>query len=274
MINIYSYQDYRAYLREVLDALKKSSKGYSHRAIQMKMGIRSSGFLSNIIAGRANLTLSQTAKLSKILKHSRSEAAYFEKMVLFTNAKSLDDKTDYFNRMLSLQKTRLKVLTGAQLSLFSRWHYTVIRELAGMIDISDYRAVGAMIDPPITAAEVEESVENMIALGILEKRPDGAIRPVDDIVTSGDEVRSFDIVQFQAATLDTAKRALLQCPPSQRDISVLTFSASEQCLQQIKGEIRGLRKKILSMVEKDTASDRVFQCSINFFPVSKKKRTV
>jgi uncharacterized protein (TIGR02147 family) len=94
----------------------------------------------------------------------------------------------------------------------------------------------------------------------------------DPIVSSGDEVRSFDVVNFQSATLDMARRALLRCPREQRDISVLTVTMSEECFKQVKEELRQVRKRILGLVQRDEKSERVYQCSINLFPVTSAKR--
>lgn len=272
MANIYEYQDYRRYLKDHLAEKKQSGGHLSQRAIQTKMGISSSGFLANVLAGRSNLTLSQCRKLATILKLNKSETQYFETMVLFTQARSIEDKADYFDRLLSSQQAKLTVLTPKQLSLFSRWHYAVIRELANFVDVRDYAALAKMIDPPLTAAEAKESVAQLLALGILKELPSGEIVQSDEIVSTGDEIRSFDIVQFQNATLDAARRALLRCPKAQRDISVLTFTVSEECFLQVKEELRQVRKRILNLVQRDRHPERVYQCSLNLFPVTAEQR--
>jgi uncharacterized protein (TIGR02147 family) len=272
MATIFEYQDYRNYLRDQITELKEEHKHLSQRAIQMKMGITSSGFLANVLAGRSNLTLPHVSKLAKILKLNKSETAYFETMILFNQAKGIDDKAEYFERMLSFQQTRLKVLTEKQLSLFSRWHYPIIRELANFIDVSDSKQLSQVLDPPISQSEAQESVEQLITLGVLKREKDGSIVQSDEIVTSGNEVRSFDIVKFQSATLNMARRALLRCPKELRDISVLTFTVSDECFEQVKEELRQVRKKILTLVQRDSAPDRVYQCSMNLFPVTKRKR--
>ncbi len=272
MANIFEYQDYRRYLRETFAELKQSRSHLSQRAIQMKMGITSSGFLANVLAGRSNLTLSQCRKLAKVLKLNKSETAYFETMVLFNQAKTIDDKAEYFQRLLAYQQTKLKVLTGKQLSLFSRWHYAVIRELANFVDVRDHKTLGQMLDPPISPAEAKESVAQLLSLGILKELANGRIVQNDEIVSTGNEIRSFDVVNFQSATLDVAKRALLKCPKKERDISALTFTVSEECFGQIKEELRQVRKRILNLVQRDTKPERVYQCSLNLFPVSGSQR--
>lgn len=271
MAQLYDYQDYRNWLKAHLSDLKKRSSAYSQRAIIAKMGVTSTGFLANILAGRTNLTPAYARKLAKVLKLTKSETEYFETMVLFNQAKTIDDKTEYADRLLKLKQTKLKVLTEKQLTLFSKWHYPIIREMATVMDISDPARVAKHITPPITPQEAEESIQALVGLGFLQKGKDGTLRPSDPIVTSGDEVRSFDIVKFQARTLQHAREALVTCPQEERDISVLTMTASEESFKIIKSELQKVRKKILSIIEQDQQCDQVYQLSMNLFPATKRE---
>jgi uncharacterized protein (TIGR02147 family) len=272
MISIYDYQDYRRYLKDILQEVKKERKTLSQRAILQKIGISSSGFIANVMAGRSNLTVSQVQKLSKVIKLSKAETSYFEMLLNFNHAKTIEEKTEFFERLSEHRRSKLKVLSAEQLSLFSKWYYAVIRECAYFIDVTDSQMLAEYIAPAITQSEAIEGVETLLKLGFLKKEPDGTIVQSDPLVSSGDEVRSFDIIQFQSATLDKARRALLEIPADQRDISVLTITASEDCVAKIKDEVKQFRKKILRIVQEDPKPDRVLQCSINIFPVTGKAK--
>ena len=96
MISIFDYQNYRLFLIDFLNDKKQHEKGFSQRDILKKMGISSSGFLANVLSGRNNLTTTQIALLARVLKFKKSETAYFEALVLFTQAKTLDEKNLYY----------------------------------------------------------------------------------------------------------------------------------------------------------------------------------
>jgi uncharacterized protein (TIGR02147 family) len=272
MISIYDYQDYRRFLKDILQDIKKERKHLSQRAILQKMGISSSGFIANVIAGRSNLTISQVQKLSKVIKLTTAETSYFELLLHFNHADTIEEKTEFYERLTVYQKAKLKVLSAEQLTLFSRWYYAVIRECAFYFDVRDYQKLARHINPHITPVEVQEGVEALLKMGFLCQEADGRIVQSDPIISSGDEVRSFDIIQFQAATLDKAKQALLETAPEERDISVLTVTASQECIDKIKDEVRQFRKKLLRIVQEDPDPDRVMQCSINIFPVTGKAK--
>jgi uncharacterized protein (TIGR02147 family) len=244
MISVFDYQNYRLFLSDFLNEKKKHEKGFSQRDILKKMGISSTGFLSNVLSGRNNLTTTQIAALSKVLKLKKAEAAYFETMVLFTQAKTIDEKNTYYSRMVKLHKSKFKSLKPSQLSLFAKWHYAVIRELIYFHEFrGDYKELAKMVDPPISPKEAEEAIAELTKIGLIEKDSNGIYRQKSGIVTTGDEIRSFHVANFIHETMKHAERALDTVSPDKRDMSVLTLKVSREKMKQIKTEIQMFRKK-------------------------------
>lgn len=271
MIDVYEYQNFRLFLSDFLNFKKKHEKGFSQRDILKKMEISSTGFLSNVLSGRNNLTTTQIASLSKVLKLKKADAAYFETMVLFTQAKTIDEKNNYYSRMVKLHKSKFKSLKPSQLSLFSKWHYAVIRELLYFYEFTDdYKELAKMVDPPISPKEAQEAVAELEKIGLIARDSQGVYRQKSGIVTTGDEIRSFHVANFIRETMKRAERAFDTTPPEDRDLSVLTLKVSPEKMKQIKTEIQMFRKKILGLVESDTDQKQVYQCNINFFPATKK----
>src|SRR4051812_38461953 len=108
MPEIFEFSDYRKYLKELLEEKKKENRQFSHRAVLQKMGISSTGFLANVLSGRKNLTPDQVGKLSAILKLKAGEARFLECLVLFNQARTLEDKNAQMKRMVANQKVETK----------------------------------------------------------------------------------------------------------------------------------------------------------------------
>jgi uncharacterized protein (TIGR02147 family) len=271
MISIYDYVNFRLYLKDFLAEHKKDdSPEFSHKMILYKMRISSTGFLSNVIAGRKNLTPFQIARLAKILKMNRAEIAYFEAMVYFTQAKVIDEKNEYFSRLVTLQKVNMKVLDKKKMTVFEKWFYVVIRELINFYKYKgDSVALAHLVEPTIRRSQAEEAVRYLEELELIKKDTDGTYRQVDNAITSGDEVKSLHLANFQIATLDLAKRALQKVPAAERDISVLTMTLSRDTFQMVKSEIQFVRKRIAKLAVDEDKPDRVYQLNMQLFPLSK-----
>lgn len=272
MINIYEYQNYRTYLQDYFKEEKERNPRFSHRAVLMKMGISSTGFLANVMSGKSNLTNAHIARLGKILKLSARDTQYFENLVHFTQSKTIEEKNEYYERISASQKYKLKVLSKKQLCLYEEWYYSVIRELLYFIEFkNDFCALAKMVDPPIRAQEAKKAIETLNKLGLIKKDTKGVYKQTDAVVTSGDEVDSFHVANFQLSTMDYAKRALEKVKGKDRDISVVTMTLSEESFLKIKQEIQEFRKKLCRIAEMESAPDQVFQLNINLFPVTKRK---
>lgn len=274
MVTIYEYHDYRQYLRDYFAEKKRNNKSFSHRAFLQKLEVSSSGFLSNVMAGRSNLTTHLLHAFARALNLSRAEAAYFETMVLFTQARTLEEKTEYFNRLVDQQRAKLKVLNDTQLSLFSKWHYAIIRELLTVVDFDgDYARLTRMIEPPISIAQAREAIAVLEKIGLIARDPDGIYRNTgDDIVSTGDTPRSFEVRQFNAETIKQARRALERVPPEEREVATLTVTLSSESFDRIRQEIRQFRKRLLKIARAEREPDHVAQININLFPVTARER--
>ncbi|MFH0919439.1 MAG: TIGR02147 family protein, partial [Fibrobacterota bacterium] len=248
---------------------KKENNHFSHRAVLDKMGITSTGFLSNVLSGRNNLTGAQIAKLCKVLKFSNQEASYFGNLVRFNQAKSLEEKNEYFSRLTSLRKAPITLIDQKKLSFFAKWHYPVIRELIYYVPVKDdFTQLASLVNPPVKPSDAEEAVRTLEQLGFIKKNDKGYYEQSDALISTGDELKSFHVANFQLSTMERAKRALEKVPQNERDISVLTFTVSEESFHQMKTEIQQFRKRLLQIAAADQKVNQVYQCNINLFPAS------
>jgi uncharacterized protein (TIGR02147 family) len=272
MMNIYEYTNYRVFLKDFLAEKKKDKRPeFSQKVILDRMGISSTGFLSNVISGRKNLTPIQITRLCRILKLNKIEESYFEAMVHFTQAKAIDEKGEYLDRMVFVQKANLKVLDKKKMTVFSKWYYVAVREALNYLRYKDDPgSLARLLDPPIKPSEAQEAISFLEQLDLIARDADGFYRQADPAISSGDEARSLDLARFELTTMDLAKRALQKIPSEDRDISVLTMTLSPDSFRLIKSELQSIRKKFAKIAIDDNNPDRVYQLNMQFFPVTKK----
>ncbi len=268
---IYDYLNYREFLQDFFKAQKKE-RGMTQLTVLKKMGISSTGFLSNIIAGRNNLTQAQINDLTTAIKLSKHEAAYFEALVLFNQAKRIKEKNRYCDRLSALRKTRVKDIGKDRLTLFSRWYYVIIRELLNFLPYTgDAKEFARLIDPAVKPQEVEKAIAVLEGIGLIKRKADGTYIQVDTTISAAKEIKSLDIANFQLDTIEFAKRALERRSAKERDISTITLTLSPESFEKVRTEIATFRARLATIAEDESAPDRVYQCNIQVFPMTKKK---
>lgn len=270
-ICIYSYLSYRDFLRDYLKRKKEENPYFSQRVLLRKMKISSTGFLANIIAGRSNLTIEQITELSTIMGLSAKESLYFKNLLYFSKAKTISEKNDFLKQLLSFRKGKVKFLKTSELSLFKEWYYVVIRELLNFVEFSDdYKLLANMVEPSITPANAKQAIDDLEKLGLIRKDDNGFFRQADAVISTGDEVRSLHVANYQKAMFDLGSKAIDSIKAEERDLSGLMITVSDQSFALIKEEIQNFRKRILQIAADESAPSRVVRCNFQIFPVSKR----
>lgn len=271
MKSIFAYNDYRQYLKDHFEEQKARKPAFSHRFLLRKMGVTSSGFLANILSGRRHLPASHVNRLATALGLGKKGGRYFETLVAFNQAKKVGDKTALFQELLQQKPAEFKLMDGLQLKLFSNWYYVAIRELVYFFPMrEEYESLARKLVPPIRAAEARAAVEDLLEIDLLERDGHGFLRQKQVALSTGDEVRSVHAAKYQRATMDLAKEAIDRVHHKDRDISTLTLTLSDRSFQAAVDEVRALRKRLLKLAVDEATPDRVFQCNLQLFPLSRK----
>jgi uncharacterized protein (TIGR02147 family) len=272
-LSIYDYTDYRQYLRGYYTEQKVKNPVFSYRYFAQRAGFNSSGLYKDIIDGRTGITRSLILRFSKAMKLTPKQQEYFETMVYFNDARTTDEKKLYFERMAKFYDSKAFRVEVSQYEYYSKWYYIAVRELCAINNFKDdYPAIAQALDPPIRQEQAKKAVEVLTKLGLIQKDKNGYYKAVDKILTTGAEVKSLAIANFQKTMMDLAKEAIDRHPAEQRNISTLTFSVSQKTYNSIKTELDACRKRVLGMIDRDENEDRICQLNMQLFPLSRKKK--
>lgn len=277
-IRVFDYTDYRRYLLDYYREQKGSSRVFSYRWFARKAGINSVGLYKDVVEGRQGLGQVLAVKFSQALGHGEREAEYFRNLVHFGEASTPAERRLWFGKMLGSYDSKAARLDGGQHEFYSRWYYGAVRALLSYQAFrGDYAALGRALDPAIRPEEARKAVRVLEKLGLVAKDPEGFLRPVDPVITSGASdpdgsgrnLKTLNIVHFQRSMLKRAAQAYDRKDYRDVDMSTLTLSFSKETYLAVKKEIAELRRKIAALAERDDRPDRVYQLSYNLFPLSR-----
>jgi uncharacterized protein (TIGR02147 family) len=270
MTHIFTYTDYRKYLKDVCDEIRKTKPFFSYRYMAQKAGLKSYCFISWVIKGNRNMSASLTHKIGKILKLGKREAEYFDLLVNHNQAKATEEREYYLNKLLAFRSTRTTVVERDRDQYYSRWYYSAIRELVNLVEIRTEKDVARLLKPPITSAEAREALLLLERLKMIRKNRGGAYERVDAALISGPSVDPAIIHGFQTATMRLAEAALHAFPKEERDISTVTLSCDWKDLDRIRERICQMRDEVSEIACASTNADGIFQLNTQFFPLTNK----
>lgn len=267
---IYDYSDYRKFVKDYCETRKAMNSAFSLRYFAQKAGVNSSAFFKFIIEGKRNLTKTTILKVCLALNLKDEEAEYFENLVFFNQAKTIDEKNKCFDRLIEQQKVRnVTRIREDQYDYFTEWYHCVVREVITMIDFGgDFGKLGKLLSPSITAAQAKASVELLLKLGFL-KLVNGRYIQTDPIVSTGPGVRAHEVVRFQVKMLQKAVEAFNRWKDEERLTSSTTLSISRKTFLDFVKKIRTFRAQLLETSRKENNPEQVYQFNLNLFPVSR-----
>jgi uncharacterized protein (TIGR02147 family) len=269
--NLYQYSDYRLFLKDVYESNKARQSTFSYRYLSLKGGVNSSAFFKYVIEGKRNLSKGTLLKTCLAFGLKDKDAEYFENLVFFNQAKTIKEKNLYFDRLTRLRGLYdVKRVEENQFAFYGQWYHSAIRELLTMVKpAGDSKALAQSLLPPITPKQAQESVELLHRLGLIRKDAQGRWRQTDPVLTSGNQMASQAVINFQLKMSELAREAYDRCAPEERLMSSTTLSVSEEGVDLFKKKIRQLRAELLELARAEEKPDRVYQLNVNFFPTSR-----
>jgi len=267
---IFEYSDFRLFLRDCLIAAKSRGAKLTYEELGRKVGFTSKGFVTQIIQGKSRIPEDKIKAFGNALSLKKKELEYFELLVRFNQAKTHRTKNETFKKLTSGFKTRIRHIGSDNYEFYSKWYYSAIRSLLGYYPFTgNYKKLGEQLTPAITPAQAKKAVTLLERLALIVKKEDGYYHVTDRLLSSGDQVDSVALINFQQATMDLAKDALEKLPKKHRDASTLTLGLSKEGYRAAVEKIATLRRELLEIARFDRQIDRVIQVNLHAFPLTR-----
>ena len=107
MESVFTYTDYRLFLKDYIHEKKLQNKGFSFKVIADRAGFKARDYILRVMNGSRNLSQSGVCMLSQAIRFSEKEAEYFTNLVGFNQAKKPSEKDFFFNKF-SIELSQIK----------------------------------------------------------------------------------------------------------------------------------------------------------------------
>lgn len=268
---IFSFLDYRVYLKEAFAWRKETSAGFSIRVFAHAAGMpmNSATLVSKVVLGKRGLNQGMIFKFAKALGLKGEELRYFEHLVRFNQAKGIEEKNHLFVELSKFRRPRAKDLVPDQFSIYDKWYYQVLRAYFGIhSDRKNPASIGQDILPPLSPAEVEQAIQALLAAKLISKKANGyAVTEPHIALPLGNRYRpgKAHIREMTQLSLDM----LEQVPASDREYGSLTMYLSKACFESIRDRLRSFREELKVLLDQDQDEDRIYTLTLQLFPNSR-----
>ncbi len=269
---LFSYDDYRAFLRDWFEAKKKERASFSLRYFAQKAGFASHNFCSYLISSQRNCSAESARRISQAVGLRNRASEFFESLVMLNQAETAADKEYFYEKVKKAsRKTKKQILTWDQFAFYEKWYYPVVRELMIIGNWKEDPALLAkIVNPAITAQEASEAVDFLLKTGMVVRNEEGRFMLSHDIVTS-EEVPVYikrksrrDVLLLGADIIDSV-------PAKEKYVAYSTVSMGTDCFTDVKKILDDAREAVLLRISEDEKPLNVYEVVFQMFPVSKSK---
>jgi len=266
---VFDYSDFREFLRDSYAEKRLQNSKFSHRYITRKSGATSSGWFSDILKGRINLSDAHLFRLMAVFGLANQDAAFFETLVRYNQASSIEERNHHFRKLLSCRAWGGDMVGEERFEYYRKWYYSAIRELLFFYEFKgNYASLARKMRPPISPKQAKEAIALLIRLGFLKKQPGGVYRPEETTLRKNPAFKSLHTANYLKAYAELGMHALDQVEKSSRHISAMTIPLSPGSFAKALGELETLRNRLLMLTEEEETPQTVYQLNLQFFPIT------
>src|SRR5262245_38693845 len=206
-----SFNDFRAYLRAMIEYLKATRPQFSYRYFSRLAGFSSPNFLKLVSEGKRNLSPQSIAKFARGLGLDQREQETFETLVLLGQAETDAERNRYYARLRRRAGggSAAARLEDAQFKVYSLWYALPIRE---MLLLPDFREdpvwIGRRLRPQVRPSEVKTALLLLEQVGLVVRDENGRLRSQNTKISTGPRVRSLAVRNYHRAMLEVAAGTL------------------------------------------------------------------
>jgi uncharacterized protein (TIGR02147 family) len=134
---------------------------------------------------------------------------------------------------------------------------------------NSYTELAKMLIPAITVAEAKGAIQLLLDMDLIESNEKGFLKPKAKTIKNDSEFMLVNWANQMEAKGRLGVEAVSRFTKNERNVSEVFVPLSEKSYLTAVSEIEHLRQKLLGLSEEDVNSNRIFQCNIQLFPLSK-----
>ncbi len=268
--DIHGFLDYRTFLKAWFDAKKAENPRYSHRAFVRRTGQKSPSLLSDMIAGRRNLTDELIGPFAKALGLDAAARRFLVLLVQLDRADTSEERNTVFRQIAATRRWRdARELEGEAFRYASTWYFPAVRELARRPDFRpDPAWIAGTLMPPITEAQARDAIDTLLELGLLIE-DGGSVRQSDSSVVSPREVAGLAVHNYHRGMLALAAQGVERFKAGERHFVGVTVCVPSALIGELKVRLGEVAAELLERCDgAEGDPERVYQIGLHLFPLS------
>lgn len=248
-MQVTNYQDYRSYLKGVLEKRVFANPRYSLRAFARDLKI-SPQMLSFILNKKKGISSRTAADFAERLELGPTDSSYFLDLVSLSRAKGSQEKKLAQRRIDERRtaNTEYRFLAAEAFQAIADWQHYAILELTFIQSFkSDPKWIARRLG--ISPFEASQALDRLKTLGLLLPHGRDGLRKSDHRLTATFGAPSAALRKLARQLLQKAADSLDSQSIEERDVTNITMAIDPALLPEAKAMIADFRRKLCAFLE-------------------------
>ena len=261
---VFTYSDYRVFLKDELAARISSNSRYSLRSFAKQMNIPAST-LSELLSRKKQMTMGLVAKIADGLKMSEHEAAYLRLLVQLETESDEIRKEELQKRAAQYSSvSQAKSLNLEMFRVIADWYCIVILESLELSNLSEKQLVKQL---GISRFEYKMAIERLEKLELIQKNSLGQYEKTKSDLLAESQIPNSALRKFHQQMLQKAILAVEEQTPKEKVIGSETLTISKSQVKEASKIIEECFQKISLLSKKTRSKEAVYHLGIQFFKI-------
>lgn len=258
---VWSFQDPRAFVRELCDWKKTYNRDFSFRQICRHAGFASPSYIKAFLDGKRNLRPDSAQRLGEALGLGAVETEYFCTLV------ALDQEVDRDRRQahrvellrLAIRHGHTATIDAAKLDYFAHWFIPVIHAMASLKGFqAQPHWIAARLRPKIRSFDAQRALTTLRELGLLKGEGESA-QVGERRIAVAPELHSTLVAEYLRQMDGLAQQAKQLWPGRERVHSALTVTVPTRIHDEVLAKIERFREDLYSFVMAEQSEDEAVE---------------
>lgn len=261
---VFDYLDYQQFVNDMLAFLK--TKRISARSIAKKVGFGSPNYLVLIASKKRHLSSKTALLVAMAFKLEKPEALYFEKLVKYALAESLDEQNKIFRELqILIGSQNRRTLNVSEYSLYRDWRLIALYQ-AIPLKWAQLNRRSLLKSLSLSPINLESYLKHLETMGLIE-RSGMQVRKLDKTLEAPEATFHEDLRKFHVSLLEMALEKTQTLPLQDRHLGAVTLSLTKDQFDLLKKRIEEFKIEMNAEFQEKPDATAVYQLQIQLFPI-------
>lgn len=273
MPELFEYHQYREFLKDYYEEQKARKTGFTYARFSQKAGLGSPNYFKLVMDGEKNLTAANIIRFCNGMDLDPARRDYFEALVHFNQAKDVEVRKHYQERVLRLRERKgaaaRRTLEEYEFEMLSSWvHHAVLV----LTNVRGFRESPVWIQQRlfglVSEAEISRILENLQTMGLLVRDEKGRLRQSHRQIHTRPELRRKAGRAFYEGLFARAAQSFQITPPDQRELGAYLVGLSVKQLPELRKRVRDFLADLNDWALSHSSPDQVYALVFGALPLS------